>query len=396
MLVGPFAGVLVDRMNRKRLLIFSDVVRVFVVLGFLLAVSADNVWLIYVLSVLQFSFSALFEPCRSAIIPSLVSTDELVIANTLGSVTWSVMLAVGAVVGGLVTALVGPALALLIDSSTFAISALLIMSITVPPRAIVPGAASRGELGGLGGLQGFAEGLRYTRAHPETGAVLLVKVGGNFGNIDLLMVIYATQLFVLGQNGTGSLGLLYSAFGIGAVLGPVLMNRFSDGSVPRLRRLIIAGYALITLGWFLFAGAPILALAAAAITIKAMGSAIYWTYSSVILQKTVPDHFLGRVFSLDQAGFQFTTVVSASITGLLIDAAGRNSGIQIGTSLRLLYTGNLSYQAAEPQIRAIVFGTAVITLVPLVLWSLAIPWIERQGIERINTVQPGVTSSRGL
>ncbi len=393
MLVGPFAGVLVDRMNRKRLLIFSDVVRVFVVLGFLLAVSADHLWLIYVLSVIQFSFSALFEPCRSAIIPSLVSTDELVIANTLGSVTWSVMLAVGAVVGGLVTALVGPALALLIDSSTFAISALLIMSITVPSRAIVPGAASRA---GLSGLQGFAEGLRYIRAHPETAAVLLVKVGGNFGNIDLLMVIYATQLFVLGQNGTGSLGLLYSAFGIGAVLGPVLMNRFSDGSVPRLRRLIIAGYALITLGWFLFAGAPILALAAAAITIKAMGSAIYWTYSSVILQKTVPDHFLGRVFSLDQAGFQFTTVVSASITGLLIDAAGRNSGIQIGTSLRLLYTGQLSYQAAEPQIRAIVFGTAVITLVPLVLWSLAIPWIERQGIERINTVQPGVTSSRGL
>src|SRR5450432_336623 len=375
MLIGPLAGVLVDRMNRKRLLIISDVVRVFVVLGFLFAGSPDRLWLIYVLSVIQFSFSSLFEPCRSALIPSLVSADELVVANTLGSVTWSVMLAVGAVVGGAVTALVGPALALLIDSSTFAISALLITSITVPPKVSVAGAPAQSP---VSGLRGLTDGLRYLQAHPETVAVLLVKVGGSVGNVDLIMVIYATQLFVLGQNGTGSLGLLYAAFGIGALLGPLLLNPFSDGSVRRLNRLIIVGFALITLGWFLIAGAPILGLVVVAITIKAMGSAIYWTYSSVIIQKTVPDHFLGRVFSLDQAGFQFSTVVSASVIGLLIDYAGRASGIHIGTALRLLYTGQLSYQAAEPQIRAIVFGTGIASLVPLALWFVVIAWIERR------------------
>ena len=78
----------------------------------------DRLWLIYVLSALQFSLSALFEPCRSAIIPALVGPDDLVAANTLGSVTWSVMLAVGAVVGGAVTAIVGTPTALVIDSLT--------------------------------------------------------------------------------------------------------------------------------------------------------------------------------------------------------------------------------------------------------------------------------------
>src|SRR5260221_9615409 len=172
MLVGPFAGVLVDRMNRKRLLIFSDVARVFVVLGFLLAGSADHLWLIYVLSIIQFSFSALFEPCRSALIPSLVEPDEFVIANTLGSVTWSVMLALGAVVGGAVTALVGAPTALLIDASTFAISALLIASIHVPARRV---AAT--EYQALGGFPGLIEGFRYLCARPAAAATLLVKLG---------------------------------------------------------------------------------------------------------------------------------------------------------------------------------------------------------------------------
>ncbi len=88
LLVGPFAGVLVDRLNRKRLLIFSDSLRVVVVLLFLLATGPEWLWLIYLLTVIQFSLSALFEPARSAIIPALVKPDDLVRANLLGSATW--------------------------------------------------------------------------------------------------------------------------------------------------------------------------------------------------------------------------------------------------------------------------------------------------------------------
>ena len=386
LLVGPMAGVFVDRLNRKALLILSDAVRVVVVLGFLFANGPDRLWLIYVLSIIQFSFSALFEPCRSALIPSLVEPDELVIANTLGSVTWSVMLALGAVVGGAVTALVGAPTALLIDASTFAISALLIASIHVPARRV---AAT--EYQALGGLPGLIEGLRYLRARPAAAATLLVKLGGNIGNADLLMVIYATQLFVVGQNGTGSLGILYSTFGIGAILGPVLLNRFNDESVPRMRVLIIVGYACLSLGWLLFGIAPLLGLASLAILVKAMGSSIYWTYSSVILQKTIPDEFLGRVFALDQAGFQLATVFSVIVTGLVIDRVGHGAGIHIDTAVRMLSTGQLTYQAQNPDVRAVAIGSGIASLVPLILWSLLVPWLNRS--ERV--AQPGVISSAG-
>jgi predicted MFS family arabinose efflux permease len=323
-----------------------------VVLQFLLVNDASHLWLVYVLTVVQFSVAALFEPARSAILPSVVASDDLVRANLLGSVTWSVMLAVGAVIGGVTAALFGITTALLIDSATFALSALLITQIRPQNKAKPaddPAGTKETQLG-------FRDGLSYIARRPATAATLLIKMGGSIGSIDALMVIYATQIFVIGENGTGSLGIMYAAFGLGAILGPIVLNRFNNGSVKTMRRLVIAGYACITLGWFAFGSAPMLAFAALAIVVKAMGSSIYWTYSSVILQKTVDDRFLGRLFAIDLAGFQLATVVSVTLTGWLIE------------------------RVPTEEVTQIVFGTGIASLIPLIAWTLAIPWIERQAL----------------
>jgi MFS family permease len=353
LLVGPYAGVLVDRLNRKHLLIFSDCLRSVIVLLLLLANEPDRIWLIYVLTILQFALTSLFEPGQSAILPSLVPAEDLVRANVLGSVTWSVMLAIGAAVGGVVSTVLGTPTALVIDAATFAVSALLIASIRTRITGYVEKKGEdRPQLG-------FVDGLRYVARHPATAAVLLVKLGGNIGNIDTLMAVYATRLFVVGNDGTGSLGLFYAAFGVGAILGPVVLNRLNDGSVGRMRRLIVVSYVWIAIGWFLLGGAPTLILVALALIIKAMGSSIYWTYSSAILQKVTPDQFLGRLFSLDLAGFRLATVISTLITGWLVDQVSAENP-----------TG----------VRSIVFGTAVFSLLPLILWTLALPWIERRDV----------------
>lgn len=350
LLVSPLAGVLLDRFDRKRLLIFSDLARVVIVLGFLLATSPDRLWLIYLLTVLQFSLSALFEPGRSAIMPSVVRREDLVQANVLGSVTWSVMLAIGGALGGLVAAALGIETALIFDAITFLVSALLIGKIRIRRESVEP----RKEEGVS--LRDFVDGLRFAAAHPPTAAALLVKLGGNFGNYDTIMIVYATSLFPLGDQGSGSLGILWSAFGIGAILGPILINRLNDGSIRVMRRLIIVGYAFVSIGWFLIGGAPILVIVALATVVKAMGSSIYWTYSSVILQKSVPDEFLGRIFSLDLAGFQLATVISTLVTGFAVETLGAGA------------------------VREIVLWTGIVSLVPLALWTLVIRWLERQDL----------------
>jgi MFS family permease len=348
LLVTPLAGALADRFDRKKLLIYSDALRVFIVLGYLLVRTPDQLWLLYVLTILQFCLGAVFEPTRAAFTPSIVPQADLVTANVLSSITWSVALALGGALGGFVAGAFGPQIALTVDALSFGVSALLILQIR--PIYAVENAAERQHFS----LRDISEGLRYAKAHPATAATLLVKFGGSLGNVDTIMVVYGTVLFSIGENGSTSLGILYTAFGVGAIFGLIAIERFNDGVPRTMRRLIALGYALITCGWLLLGSSATIWVASLALIIKAMGSNAYWTYSSVILQKTVDDRYLGRMFSLDFAGFQLSTVLSTIVTSTLLQVFG------------------------NAQAPAVVIGTGVVSLLPLALWSLALPWIARQ------------------
>ncbi len=356
MLVGPWAGVLIDRLDRKRLLIMSDVLRAVVVLLLLLADGPHLLWLVYLLTALQFTLSAFFEPGRNALLPALLPREGLVLANTLGSVTWSAMLAGGAIAGGLVAAQLGTQAALLIDSLTFVVSALLIVGIRTNTSRIETD-ESESESPAATNTQGLREGLRYLRHAPATLAVLLVKAGISLGSIDAVMIIYASRLFNFGEDSSTPLSIMYAAFGIGAVSGPLLLNRFNDGRVRVMRRLIRYGFLLMSAGWLMMGGAGTLPLVALALTLRAMGTSICWTYSSVIIQKSVPDRFLGRMFSLDMASFQFVGAFSILLTGYLIDFFG------------------------VAQVRDVVLLMAVISTLPLVLWTLIVPRLEARAPE---------------
>lgn len=350
LIFSPVAGVLLDRYDRRKILIASDVLRAVIVPGFLLVDSPGELWLIYALTVLQFSIGAVFEPGRAALMPSLVQREDLVKANILGSITWSAMLAIGGAAGGLVAAVLGTEFALIFDAGTFLLSAALIVAIRPPRRRELPEISA----GSGSGLRDYIDGLRYAVRNPATGLALLIKAGGNFGNIDTILVVFATSLFVVGQDGTGSLGVLWSAFGVGAVIGPLIIDRFNDRTVARMRRLVLVGYAMMTIAWVMLGAAPTLLIAAAAVLLKAMGGSVYWTYSSVIIQRSVDDAYLGRLFSLDMALFQLATVLSIIITGAALEALGQAS------------------------VRAVTLGTAVISLIPLAIWGLAVHWIEHR------------------
>src|SRR5689334_20221196 len=159
--LGPLAGVLADRMDRRTLLIVADLGRAVTVLGFLAVGTADTVWIVYPLTLVQFTFAALFDPARNALIPAVTRADERVTANALGALTWSALLAVGAALGGLATGLVGPGVAFVIDALSFAGSAALV--------AGIPRAATRAYAGDCGRAQPIADfraGVRYLRERP--------------------------------------------------------------------------------------------------------------------------------------------------------------------------------------------------------------------------------------
>ena len=173
---GPLSGVLADRFSRRTIMIVSDLLRAVVVLGFLLVRRADQLWIVYVLTVLQLGFSTFFEPAKTAAIPSIVSDRELVAANAISSVTWSVMLTLGAAIGGLITGWLGTDVAFVLDSLTYLLSAALIASVRLPKRPN----ARRAKLtvGRALGITQTIEGARYVKHRPRVLALLLVKPAG--------------------------------------------------------------------------------------------------------------------------------------------------------------------------------------------------------------------------
>src|SRR5262245_34212210 len=101
--IVPIAGVVADRFNRKTIMIVANIARGFLVLGFLLIRTPDQVWMVYVLAGIEIGIATFFDPAKSAAIPNIVSREELVAANALSSASWSVTLALGAAAGGAVT-----------------------------------------------------------------------------------------------------------------------------------------------------------------------------------------------------------------------------------------------------------------------------------------------------
>ncbi len=363
LLMRPLAGVLADRFDRKRLLIASDILRALAVLGLLFTTQGpEYLPLVYVFIIIQFLVSSLFEPARNAIMPSILYRHQLVIGNTLSSVTWSAMLAIGAITGGLVAELLGTQAALLIDSLTFVISALLVVAIAVPetPRSDISQTVRKVK---VKSQRTFADGIRFLLKHPRAGAPLLVKMGLSVTSSDTVLIIYGTQVFILGDQGIASMAILWAAFGFGAIAGPLITNQFSDGSVSILRRLIIIGFGLMALGWLLWGLAPSLEFLVFAVVVRAMGGSINWTYSSVIIQQVVPDEYLGRAFSLDFAGFELVQSIGIVIIGILIDAAGIE-GIQ-----------------------AIVFGAALVSLAPLLIWARIVQLLEKHESRTLTVSQ---------
>jgi MFS family permease len=347
LLVTPFAGVLADTFNRKKLLIIADISRVGIVMTLLLF-GQESLPLIYILTGLQFAVTAVFDPTKLALLPNVLKRDDLVNANTLESITWSAMLAVGAILGGIVAGVFGVTIALLIDAGTYLISALLIRRVNVPENIEV-------QLDDDESLntKGFRDGLNYAKVRPTLLASIWVKAGGSIGNIEAIMAILATQYFVIGANGEQSLGIMYGAIGVGAVLGPVVLNHFHDNSIHAMHRMITIGYILLVVGMVILSNSAFMWIALLGLIVGPMGGSGNWTYSTAIIQKSAANHMMGRMFSLERIALQFVSIISTLLTGWLIDYLGAS------------------------QIFLVIWIIATLRLIPLLGWWITLRKLNR-------------------
>jgi predicted MFS family arabinose efflux permease len=323
---GPAAGVVADRFNRKRIMITADVICACVVLGFLLVRRPDQVWLAYVLAATEILTASFFEPAKSAAIPGLVSEAGLIAANALSSASWSVTVALGAALGGLVTAGLGRDAAFIIDSISFLVSAVFIATLKLDQKAGRKPESSpsrRVSIGHVTGFNDFAEGAHYVKSNPSVATLLLVKSGwGLGGGVLLLLTVFGKSIFPIGREGSASIGLLYAARGTGALLGPILASRMAAPSPKAMKGTITFAFLLSSAFYLLFASASSLPLAILCVIGAHAGGSIQWVYSTTLLQVSAENRFLGRVFALDMALVTLSMSLSTYLTGYGLDHAG--------------------------------------------------------------------------
>jgi hypothetical protein len=228
------------------------------------------------------------------------------------------MLAIGASLGGLVSALFGRNLAFVINALSFFVSAMFIASTRydATPTARPP---LRG-LAELTGLRDLVEGIRYIRRHSHVAALMLVKAGwGSGAGILLLLTIFGQRVFPVGSTSAGGIGILYGARGIGAALGPIMLRWILGQKPAALRRTIGPAYFMIGIFYAALAGAPVLPVAALCVLLAHFGGSILWVFSTVLLQMEVPDEFRGRVFAAELALVTLTSSISSYWTGHALD-----------------------------------------------------------------------------
>ncbi|MEM7125157.1 MAG: MFS transporter [Chloroflexota bacterium] len=316
-LVSPFAGVAADRLDRKWILIATDILRGLLMLGFLFVRDADDVWILYTLTALQFAVSGFFFPTRNAILPDLVDQDSIGTANALSSATWSIMLSLGTAIGGLVAGWLGVYTAFVLDAFTFLISAILLLQIRYQRHAREEDSKSMGDV-----LNTYVEGLRFLVEHRP---ILFIAIQKAF--IALLMfnpgqvisVALAEQTFVYGKDGSLGLGLMFTVVGIGTGLGPILIRRFTGDQDFPLRRAISITYLIAIVG--LIITAPLFNFGSYLLGnfIRGIGSGTIWVFTTQLLMQNVPSHMRGRIFATEFALFTLTSAIGAGLAGLAID-----------------------------------------------------------------------------
>ncbi|SHF64657.1 Transmembrane secretion effector [Fodinibius roseus] len=310
---SPFAGYLTDRFDRRRIMIICDLLRGLLVLGLLLVVSYDTLWLAYVLTALQMMLSAIFEPAKTSSIPNVTTREELVDANVLSSASWSIIFTMGMGFGGLATAWLGTDLVFIINAISYAVSARFIYRAVIPQEKMSQAELKRTR----NPLTGIREGFRYLFDNPQVLRPTLAK--GCFtmllGGLTYMLILVSEDVLMMGSIG---LGLLYSARGVGTGIGPVIGRRIFDRERDWVRAM---GYCMMFGGmmYSIVGMTTSLGVMLLFVFIAHAASGANWVMSTVLLQRRTPDTFRGRIFSTEWLLFTLTQSASVMLASWILE-----------------------------------------------------------------------------
>jgi MFS family permease len=319
LLLSPYAGLLVDRLSKRRVLIVTQagLGLVSLLLGLAVLTNSIGLWQVFALGVAFGTFSAVDNPARQAFVAEVVGPSLVRNAVTLNSTLVNVARVLGPTIAALVIDTVGIGWCFVINAVSFlaVIASLLSLNTgTLHPTTPIPKA--RGEL---------RDGFRYAAGIPDIIRPLLMMTGiGIFAfEFEVSFPLLAQDTF---HGGADAYGWLLGAFGAGAVAGGLYALGNGKTGVPRLSRVAL-GYAMALA---LLAIAPTLWTAVGAAGLVGVATILFLTTGNSTVQLSSNPQYLGRVMALWSIALVGSTPIGAPIIGAVSDALNPRAGIGVG------------------------------------------------------------------
>jgi MFS family permease len=317
LLAGPLAGVALDRLDRRKLMLWSDLFRAAISILFMLAIPTGRTWLVYLLSALLMGASPFFTSGRTSILPAIASKQELHTANTMTQTTQWTTTAVGSFLGGASAAAYGYEAAFFLNAVSFLFSAWSVS--LLKGEFTARREHSLNETKVMKPWKEYVEGLRYIASIPLVFGIMMVGVGwaSGGGAAQVLFSLFGERVF---QRGPAGIGELWGVAGLGLVIGGFcahrLMPRLSFAAYKRtiaLAYLFHGGcyivFSLMTsYGWALF----FLSMSRAAVAFSSV-------MNMTLLLRHVTDEYRGRVFATLETLVWAVMMLSMTGAGLASD-----------------------------------------------------------------------------
>jgi MFS family permease len=349
LVLGPVAGVLTDRRDRRRLMIAANLCCAAAVALMLAGLSPGRYWVLYAALIAENSGIVLYLPALSARTPAIVGTGpELASANALNSVSSGTVRLIGGPLGGFLLAVIGVRWLIGADALSYLIAAGAMFRTSRPgpratspratsPRATSPRATSRRAAGIRAAARDLAEGARALREQRAARALLPVTLLFLAANAALSSVLIPFGVQRLG--GEEHTGLLLACLGIGFLAGAPAVRRLLDTAQPRaLLTVTLAGTGAAF--FWLFTSRSLGSGLPAAVAVGMFGSMTLIVPQTTV-QRVIPNALLGRVTAAFLTGEAAVTLAGATAGPFLAQAAGL-TGVAAVASLVTLGTAALA------------------------------------------------------
>jgi MFS family permease len=330
-MAGPIAGVILDRLDRKRIMIASDLIRAVVAIGFILAIPRSDTWLLYLLSALLMFASPFFTSGRSAILPSIANKAELHTANSLTQTTQWMTLTIGAFLGGTSVMQFGYRWAFTFNALSFLFSAACISRLRVESGGFKAERTALAEDKVVRPWHEYTEGLRYMRASPLILGLALVGIGwaSGGGAAQILFSLFGELVF---NRGPAGIGYLWAAAGLGLLVGGTFAHWLGKRiSFDGYKRTISICYVIHGGAYVIFSQMRDFQMALLFLGISRGAVAVSSVLNMSQLLRHVSDEFRGRVFATMETMQWSTMMLSMAGAGVASESwSPRTIGVVSG------------------------------------------------------------------